>query len=148
MVIAETAISPGRSAGRIRSRSITTEVSTSPRGCRGSGTRSRVLIDERVDIFLKSPRSDTRSAGECGENGFTGDEHPLPDGNEFAYGNAVARDDERPALVESAHDASAFVAQLSLSDTPTHRSNCSTRATEGSRVRFRFRRVQASYEIQ
>jgi len=42
--------------------SIKTDVSTIPRARRGSGTRSRILIDQFVNILPELDRIDSRSA--------------------------------------------------------------------------------------
>src|SRR5438477_3744399 len=64
MVTAETAIAAGREAGSIRSRSMTTDVSSRPGSRRASATGSRVLIDERVEVAAETPAVDSGRGGE------------------------------------------------------------------------------------
>src|SRR3990172_8729304 len=129
MVIAEIAISAGRSVGSTRSRAITTEVSTSPRGWRASGTGGRVLVDHRVDILAEPFASDGRSAREQGDRGPSIDEPAPPQGAELADGDPVAGHDEGLTTIEGTHDLAALVAELSLRDLATHPGECSTSAT-------------------
>jgi hypothetical protein len=68
-VIAEIATSIGSRVESIIGKSITTDVSITPRGGRASATRCRVLIDHRVHILPKSPARDARSSGESGMDG-------------------------------------------------------------------------------
>ncbi|MEX2660922.1 MAG: hypothetical protein WD227_03285, partial [Vicinamibacterales bacterium] len=120
MVIAETAISTGKSVGSISSKSMTTDVSMSPRGWRGSATRRWILIDRGVYVFPKTFARDAWRPGECGKGSFDRYEHALSQGNQLAHGHAVARDDEGFPLVQGPHDSPAFVAELALGDTSTH----------------------------
>jgi hypothetical protein len=77
MVIAETATSTGKSAGSISSKSMTTEVSMSPRGWRGSATRRWILIDQGVYVFPKTFAHDAWRPGECGKGSFDRSKNPL-----------------------------------------------------------------------
>src|SRR5216684_3183946 len=120
MVIAETAISSGKPADSISSRSMTTDVSMSPRGWRGSATRRWIPIDQGVHVFPKTSEHHARSAGESGKDRFGRYEHPLTQRNQLTDGHAIACDDECLALVQGAHDSPAVVAELSLGDPPTH----------------------------
>ena len=59
-------------------------------------------------------------AGEYGLDGVRRYEHTLPERAELTDRDAVARDDERLALVELAQDAPAFVAEVLLRDALGH----------------------------
>src|SRR5207302_4191278 len=79
-VMAETLASSGKadSGGG----SIKTDVSTIPRVRRGSGTRSRILIDRFVDILPEPGRIDSRCAGERGHQHAGWHCHRAADGHE------------------------------------------------------------------
>ena len=111
----------------------------SPRAWRGSATRCRILIDQSVNVLPKTSERDAWRAGERGKGSFGRYEHPLSEGNELADGHAIARDDEGLPLVQGPHDSPAFVAELSLSDTSTHRRGIVARALRARRshsIRF------------
>src|SRR5207247_5555776 len=132
MVIAETAISTGKSAGSISSRSMTTDVSMRPRGWRGSATRHWILIDSGVYVFPKTSGRNAWSARESGKGSFGRHEHPLSQRNQLTNRHAIACDDECLPLVQGPHDSPAFVAELTLGDPSTHCRHCSTRATRAA----------------
>jgi hypothetical protein len=56
---------------------MTTDVSTIPLACRASGTRGRVLIDERVDVGPELRQLYGRRTGKESDGGFRGDELAL-----------------------------------------------------------------------
>lgn len=78
------------------------------------------MIDQNVYVLPKAAGRNAWRARESGKSSFRRNEHPLSQGNEFADGDAIARDDECLSLVEGAHDSSALVAELSLSNTSAH----------------------------
>src|SRR5581483_7016213 len=125
--MAEIASSSGRSSRSMRPRSTSTDVSTIPRGWRGSGTGRRILIENRVEIapqVIEPWRTDKRR-NRC----ISGNEAASPERRELPHRNPVARDDEGLPAVQGAHDLSAVVTKLSLGDFPAHMGYCSTRAT-------------------
>src|SRR5262245_43632191 len=122
MLMAETAISAGRSAGAMRSRSMRTEVSTSARLCRGSATWCRILIDQAIHVPSKTGTRQTWTAGERRKNRFRRDKHPLAQRGQLANRHSVACHDETLALVQRTHDSPAFVAEFPLRDPSAHRS--------------------------
>src|ERR1700691_4334712 len=152
IVSADTAMSIGRSLALSRSRSITTEVSTTPRRRRArSGTtplipgpRSRILVYEAVDVGSKLLVVDMTHTGERRDGHLGRHELAAADRAQLAHGRAVASYDERLAPVELAHDLAALVAQLPLGDLTCHRGNCSTGATKagGSLAPARSRAVK------
>ena len=99
---------------------MTTEVSTSPRGWRGSATRRGILIANGVYIFPKAPERHAWGIGESRQCGFGRHELPLSYGNQLPDGHTIARDDEGFSPVQSPHDSSAVVAELSLGDPVAH----------------------------
>src|SRR5260221_3688591 len=102
-------------------KSMTTDVSMSPRGGRGSATGRRIMIDQGVQVFPKTSERDAWRAGESGQSSLGLYKHPLSHGNQLADGHAIACDDECFPLVQGPHDAPALVAELSLRDRSTHR---------------------------
>ncbi len=91
-----------------------------PRAWRLSGTRRRILIDGGVNIFPEFPERDAWRTREGGKGRFDRYERPPTQGDQLANGHAVARNDEGFPAVECAHDSSAFVAKLPLSNLPAH----------------------------
>src|SRR5947208_9694445 len=83
-VTADTASSIGKSIGSIRSSSITTDVSSIPRGWRSSRTWRWVLVHEGVDVCAEAFGLDGWRAGEDRHGGFSGDELALPERGELA----------------------------------------------------------------
>ena len=120
----------------MRSRSTTTDVSSSPRGswC-GSGTRRRVLIDERVQVLSEGSGVTAADAGEKCLKGARPREVRSFERREFPNRDAIARYDKALALVECPHDLSALVAKLSLRKESAHAEKCSTLATTPRRAR-------------
>src|SRR5947199_10113 len=116
----ETATSRGNSAGSINARSMTIEVSMSPRARRWSATRRGVLVDHRVDIFPKPPGCDVWRAGKSGRCSVGRYEHPLAQRDQLADRHAIACDDEGLPPVQRAHDSPALVAELPLRDFSVH----------------------------
>jgi hypothetical protein len=119
-VIAEIATSIGSRVESIIGKSITTDVSITPRGGRASATRCRVLIDHRVHILPKAPARNAWGSGESGMDDVGRDEDALAERVQLADRDTVPRDDERSPSIEIAHDASAVVAELSLGDPSRH----------------------------
>lgn len=62
--------------------------------CLTCSQRCRILIDQRVSVLPKTSERDAWRAGERGQGSFGRYEHPVSQGNQFADGHAVARDDE------------------------------------------------------
>ena len=120
IVTAEMASSKGNCAGSTRSRSMSTDVSISPRGRRESATRSRILIDDRVEVLSESPGRYSRRSAESGQHGLSRDEHALSQRDQLTDGHAVARHDECFPFIQGTHDAPAVIAQLSLCDAAIH----------------------------
>jgi hypothetical protein len=127
--MADIAISMGRSAGSIRSMSMTTDVSTSPRGGRGSATGCHGLIDESVHIPAKAPAGHGRSIGKRGVREFGRHERTLSEGYKLPDRPPISCDDEGLATVKGAHDPPAVVSQFTLRNPAAHSLKCSTRAT-------------------
>lgn len=94
-----------------------------PRGWRGSGTWSGVLIDPRVDIRTEAIRVQGGSTGERGERNVGSHELSSPGGHKLANGHAVARDHEGLASVERPHDLATGVSKLALCDGAAHPSS-------------------------
>ena len=134
-VTAETASSPGRSPAETCSRSITTDVSMIPRGIGWSATRSGVVIERSVDIRPEPLGFNRGCPGERGDRGVGRHELARAQRDELADRHTVARDDERLAAVERAHDLTAAVAEFALRDLASHARECSTRATPLDRSR-------------
>src|SRR5437016_1276019 len=129
MVIALTATSIGSSEGSMCSRSMTTEVSRSPRAARRSGIGANVLASPRIDIGTEAARVDGGRILEDGNDRLRRHESVAPQGSELSYRHTVASDDERFSLVEPAHDLAAVVAELALGDGFSHASTVAHRAT-------------------
>src|SRR2546430_8291051 len=114
--------------------SIRTDVSIIPRVRRGSGTRSRILIYQFVNILSEPGRIDSRCAGERGH------QHPgwhcrtAADGHELPDGHTIARDDVGLAAVEAAHDFAAVIPKRPLGDHLRHLSSV-------ARVRHQLKRL-------
>src|SRR5438309_4085511 len=100
--------------------SIRTDVSTIPRARRGSGTRSRILIDQFVNIASEPGWIDSRGPGERFQQHPSRHRFTAPDGHELPDGHAVARDDVRLASVETAHDFAALIPKRPLGDDLSH----------------------------
>src|SRR5262245_21070106 len=105
MLMAETAISAGRSAAAMRSRSMRTEESTSARLCRGSATWCGILIDQVVQVPSKARNGQAWTPGERGKNRFHRYENPLAQRGQLANRHSVPRYDETLALVQRTHDS-------------------------------------------
>ncbi len=97
-----------------------TDVSTIPRARRGSGTRSRILIDQFVNILPESNRIDARGASQGSQKHLSQHRLTAPDGHEFADWHAIARNDVGLAAVEPAHDFAALIPKRPLCDDPGH----------------------------
>jgi hypothetical protein len=102
-------------------------VSTRARSC--SGTRSRALVEQRVEVGTELLGVDRRCVRE-GRHGPRGrNEAPSADRGQLAYFLAVPGHEERLAPINGPHDLAALVAELALRDLPCHAAQCSTRAT-------------------
>src|SRR5207249_2233803 len=119
-VITEIATSRGSDWTVTRSRSITTEVSTSPRACRRSGTRARILVDQGIEVPSQTASSEPRSAGEGRNGGAGGHETPASRRHQLPNCHAIPGDQEALAAVERSHHFPAVVAQLPLGDLARH----------------------------
>src|SRR5947199_2735172 len=129
IVIALTATSTGSREGSMCSRSMTTEVSRSPRAGRLSGIGYDVLASPRIDVGTEAARVDGGRIPEDGNDGRRRHEPVAPQGSELAYRHSVASDDEGLPLVEPAHDLAAVVAELALGNGFSHVSTVAHRAT-------------------
>jgi len=78
------------------------------------------LAHDLVQVGAEPSRVNSGCRPEESDRSLGGDEAVAAQWSELAYGNAVARDDERLALVELAHDLTAVVAQFSLGDLSAH----------------------------
>ncbi len=114
MVSAVTATSDGSTLTSMVSRSMTTDVSSTPRSTRWSGTRFDALIGERVEVLSELFAVDGRCGLEELCDGVSCHESETAHRGELTDWYTVARDDERLALVEAAHDLAASVPQFSL----------------------------------
>jgi hypothetical protein len=91
------------------------------RSWRGSSrTRHRFLICGGVEIRSEALVVDARRGPEHGHRGVGCHESVATEWGELADRDAVARHDERPALVELSHDLTALVPELSLADLTAH----------------------------
>src|SRR6056297_2579437 len=120
MVNAVTATSAGNTLTSMLSRSMTTDVSSTPRATRWSGTRFDALIGYRVEVLSELFAVDGRGGLEELGDGFRSHEAKPPKRGEFADGHAVACDNEGLALVEATHDLPAAVPELSLGHDLAH----------------------------
>jgi len=125
-VIALTADSIGSCDGSRRSRSITTEVSSNPRGRRRSATRYRVLRRNVIEVGAELLAVDGWCVAEHGYDHVGGNEAVAAHRSQFSDRGAIARDDEGFPMIKTSHDLTAVVAQLSLRNGLGHPDNCST----------------------
>ncbi len=125
-----TATSTGRRDASIAWRSITTEVSSSPRAGRGrSATRCGVLAGRSVEVIPETSEVDSRRCAEQRDGGLGWDEPVSPQRSELTDRDAVAGHDERLAFVEPTHDLAAVVAEFPLGDLSAHAPTVARRAT-------------------
>ena len=128
IVSADIAMSIGRSSALSISRSITTEVSTRPRGRRSlsattpfiPGPRSWVLIYKPIDVGSELLVVDMTNAGKRGDGDLGRHKPAAANRPQLTDRRAIASHDERFASVELSHDLAAVVAQLSLTDLTRH----------------------------
>lgn len=99
---------------------MTTDVSSRPRGGRGSGKGIGSRVDEGVQILAEAASVYDWSPTEHGDRSLRGNESLPSKWHQLPYRHTVAGDNEALTPVEAAHDLSAVVAQLSLRDLPTH----------------------------
>ena len=99
---------------------MTTDVSSSPRSRRDSGTRRRVLVEDAIDLGAEPGWIDPRGSGERAHDDVRRDEAATPERDQLTHGRPVAGDDEGLALVECSHDLAAVVPELALGDLPCH----------------------------
>src|SRR5256885_15413492 len=131
MVTALTATSNGSWEGSTSSRSMTTDVSSTPRRGRGASvTRRDALIGNPVQIGPEGPVINGRRRAEQRHGGLSGDETVAPQRGQFADRHTVTRHDERLARIEPTHDLPAVIAQLPLCDLLGHADTVAHRATE------------------
>src|SRR5215218_439023 len=97
-------------------RSTTTDVSIRPCERRDSATRSDALIDVPVEVLTEPAGVDRGRMSEGVHHDVASDEATAAQREQLADWHPVAGDDERFALVESAHDLTTVVAQFSLGD--------------------------------
>ena len=91
-----------------------------PRLWRGSATRSRLLVEKRIDVVAEPPSVDGGRAVENGDCGLRCHELALSQRRQLSDRHAVASYDERLPAVERAHDLAALVPELALCDLPGH----------------------------
>lgn len=91
-----------------------------PRGCARSGTGSRVLVEQSVDVGPEPPEVEGWCACKDGDSSVGWNELALPERYQLADGHPVAGDDERLSAIERTHDLAALVAKLPLGDFPPH----------------------------
>src|ERR1700674_2258464 len=130
--------------------SIKTDVSTIPRARRGSGTRSRILIDLFVYILSEPCRIDSWCAGKCGHQHPGRHCHAAADRHELPDRHTIARDDVGLAAVEPAHDFTALIPKGPLCDDLRHRTNVARVRQDGAsggsaRSARRLRSVASPY---
>jgi hypothetical protein len=98
-----------------------TEVSSRPRaGLTGSGTWQDPLVEHPIDVRAEGCGIDGGSTCKCLQRGGGWYELPSTERAQLSDGCAVARDYERFAAVELAHDLAAVIAQLTLCDLSRH----------------------------
>src|SRR5258706_3049299 len=118
------------------SRSMTTEVSRSPRTGRRSGIGYNVLASPRIDVGTEAAGVDGGRIPEDGNDRRRRHESMAPQGSQLAYRHTVASDDEGLPLVEPAHDLAAVIAELTLGDGFRHASMVARRATDVDGLAF------------
>src|SRR5437899_9704841 len=72
--MADRDISAGSCERSVWGNAMTTEVSSSPRSCRDSGTRRGVLVEDAVDVGAEPGWIDPRGSGERAHDDFRRDE--------------------------------------------------------------------------
>ena len=122
----------------MESRSMTTDVSSTPRSTRWSGTRFDALIGDGVEVSSELLAVDGRSCLEELCDGFCCYEAKTSQRGEFTDGYAVARHDEGLALVEATHDLPAAVAEFSLGDDLAHPDIVARGATSARKCSSRY----------
>jgi hypothetical protein len=88
---------------------MTTDVSMSPRGWRGSATRTRSLVENGIDVITEPLPLDRRCTRKSSDRSPRADELTLSKRCQLTDGNPVARDDEGLAAVERPHDLAALI---------------------------------------
>ena len=127
MVMALTANSKGSWPDSSCSRSMTTEVSMTPRWARwASGTGAGVLGGDAVEVSAKPRQVDARSALEHSYGGVGIHEPVAPKRSQLPDGYAMSGDDEGLTPVQPPHDFATVVPELTLRDVSSHDSKCST----------------------
>jgi hypothetical protein len=115
-VMAAIADSSGSKDGSIRSWSITTDVSSSPR----VGSAIDALVDHSLEIRAEStcinPWRPPRGFGKRGSRHKT----TRANGSQLCHGRAVARNDDRSSSLDLAQNSCGLIAQLPLSNDPIH----------------------------
>src|ERR1700739_2991963 len=121
MVRALMASSMGSCSASMWSRSITTEVSMSPRDARGVlAPRLSLLAGGPIEICSEPVELHPRSAPERGDGRLGADETMPTQRGKLADRDSIPGHDERLALVKLAHDVAAVIAQLPLGDPFSH----------------------------
>src|SRR5215213_8715580 len=134
IVTADTATCSGSTSAAILSRSITTDVSSKPRGPR-SATRIDVLIDYLVQIPAHQFPVEARCVAEHLDGGHSGHEAMAAQRTQLAHRTAIAAHHETPALIERTHNATAVISQLPLTDLLAHATTVALSATHESTAR-------------
>src|SRR5215210_4504991 len=128
IVTADTATCSGSTSAAIFSRSMTTDVSSKPRGPR-SATRVDVLINHLVEVLAHAFQVEPRRIVEHLDRGRCGDEAVATKRAQLTHRTAIAAHYEGPALIERTHDATTVISQLPLTDLLAHAATVALRAT-------------------
>src|SRR5262245_24748383 len=108
--MAEIATSTGNRVGSMADKSMTTDVSISPRGGRVSATGRGILINHRVHILAKAPARDARGSDEGSVDSVRWDEDARTKGVQLPNRDTIPGDNECASLIQFTHDSSALVA--------------------------------------
>ncbi len=126
--MAETHTLMGSAAAPNFSRSMTTDVSSSPTSSR-SDTGGDVLAHALVQIITKSSPLNGWSSREDLVDSLRIDEAFTTQGPQFTHRFRVASHDKGTAFFEASHDAPAVIPQFPLADLLGHPSSVALRAT-------------------
>lgn len=134
MVSAVTATCDGRTFTSMVSRSMTTDVSSTPRSTRWSATWFDALIGDKVEVPSELFAVNRWSCLEELGDGFRCNESEAAQRGQLADRHAIAGHDEGLALVKATHDLSAAIPQFSLGDDLTHPTIVARRATPARKL--------------
>src|SRR5215218_6734174 len=128
IVTADTATCSGNTSAAILSRSMTTDVSSKPRGPR-SATWVDVLIDYLVQVPAHAFPVEAGRVAEHLDGGRCGHEAVATQRAQLSHRTSIAAHHEGPALIEGTHNATAVVSQLPLTDLLAHATTVALGAT-------------------